>query len=45
MTKIRAVIQTDSGTLLVDFPQGIYDLYEKLHSVGILALYWPANMT
>ena len=35
MTKIRAVIQTDSGTLLVDFPQGIYDLYEKLHSVGI----------
>lgn len=35
MAKIRAVIQTDSGTLLVDFPQGIYDLYKNLRSVGI----------
>ena len=35
MAKVRAVIQADSGTLLVDFPQGIYALYEKLRSVGI----------
>ena len=35
MAKVRAVIEADSGTLLVDFPQGIYALYEKLRSVGI----------
>ena len=27
MAKVRAVIEADSGTLLVDFPQGIYALY------------------
>ena len=35
MAKFRAVIEADSGTPLVDFPQGIYALYEKLRSVSI----------
>ena len=35
MAKVRAVIEADSGTPLVDFPQRIYALYEKLRSVGI----------
>lgn len=34
--KINAVIESkDGGTLVLDFPRSIYDLYEKLQSVGI----------
>ena len=35
-TNINAIIQTKNGsTLVLEFPYGIYDLYEKLQSVGI----------
>ena len=34
--KINAVIENkDGGTLVLDFPHSIYDVYEKLQSVGI----------
>lgn len=34
--KINAVIESkDGGTLVLDFPRSIYDVYEKLQSVGI----------
>ena len=34
--KINAIIENkDGGTLVLDFPRSIYDLYEKLQSVGI----------
>lgn len=34
--KINAIIESkDSGTLVLDFPRSIYDVYEKLQSVGI----------
>ena len=34
--KINAVIESSNGgTLVLDFPRSIYDLYEKLQSVGI----------
>ena len=34
--KINAVIESkDGGTLLLDLPRSIYDVYEKLQSVGI----------
>lgn len=34
--KINAVIESkDGGTLVFDFPRNIYDVYEKLRSVGI----------
>lgn len=33
---INAVIESkDGGTLVLDFPRSIYDVYEKLQSVGI----------
>ncbi len=35
-TNINAIIQSKNGnTLVLDFPRSIYDLYEKLQSVGI----------
>ena len=35
-TNINAIIQTKNGsTLVLEFPHSIYDLYEKLQSVGI----------
>lgn len=34
--KINAIIKSkDGGTLVLDFPRDIYDVYEKLQSVGI----------
>lgn len=33
--KINAVIESSDGTLVLDFPRSIYDVYEKLLSVGI----------
>lgn len=34
--KINAVIESkDGGTLVLDFPRSIYDVYVKLQSVGI----------
>lgn len=34
--KINAIIESkDGGTLVLDFPRSIYDVYEKLQSVGI----------
>ena len=34
--KINAVIESSNGgTLILDFPRSIYDVYEKLRSVGI----------
>ena len=34
--KINAIIEKrDGGTLVLDFPRSIYDVYEKLQSVGI----------
>ena len=34
--KINAVIENkDGGTLVLDFPHSIYDVYEKIQSVGI----------
>lgn len=34
--KINAIIESrDGGTLVLDFPRNIYDVYEKLQSVGI----------
>ena len=34
--KINAIIENkDGGTLVLDFPRSIYDVYEKLQSVGI----------
>ena len=34
--KINAVIESSNGgTLVLDFPRSIYDVYEKLRSVGI----------
>lgn len=34
--KINAVIENkDGGTLVLDFPRSIYDVYEKIQSVGI----------
>ena len=34
--KINAVIESrDGGTLVLDSPRSIYDIYEKLQSVGI----------
>ena len=33
---INAVIESkDGGTLVLDFPRSIYDVYEKLQSVGM----------
>lgn len=35
-TNINAIIQSKNGsTLVLDFPHSIYDLYEKLQSIGI----------
>ena len=35
--KINAVIESrDGGTLVLDFPRCIYDVYEKLQLVGII---------
>ena len=35
-TNINAIIQSKNGsTLVLEFPHSIYDLYEKLQSVGI----------
>ena len=35
-TKISAIIQSkNASTLVLDFPRSIYDLYEKLQSVGV----------
>ena len=35
--KINAIIESKgSGTLVLDFPRSIYDVYEKLQSVGII---------
>lgn len=33
---ITAIIRNKSNTLVLDFPRSIYDLYEKLQSVGIM---------
>ena len=34
--KVNAIIESkDGGTLVLDFPRSIYDVYEKLQSVGI----------
>lgn len=34
--KINAIIESKGGgTLVLDFPRSIYDVYEKLQSVGI----------
>ena len=33
--KICAIIESNGGTLVLDFPCNIYDVYEKLRSVGI----------
>ena len=34
--RINAIIESkDGGTLVLDFPRSIYDVYEKLQSVGI----------
>ena len=33
---ITAIIRNKNNTLVLDFPRSIYDLYEKLQSVGIM---------
>ena len=33
---ITAIIRNKENTLVLDFPRSIYDLYEKLQSVGIM---------
>lgn len=33
---ITAIIRNRENTLVLDFPRSIYDLYEKLQSVGIM---------
>ena len=33
---ITAIIRNKENTLVLDFPRSIYDLYEKLQSVGII---------
>lgn len=39
---INAVIESkDGGTLVLDFPRSIYDVYEKLQSVGIRKSPYP----
>lgn len=32
---IHATVETDGGTLVIDLPRSIYDLYEKLNFIGI----------
>ena len=32
---ITAIIRNKENTLVLDFPRSIYDLYEKLQSVGL----------
>ena len=32
---IQAIVETDRGTLVIDLPRSIYDLYEKLTSIGV----------
>lgn len=32
---INAIISTNNGTLILDFPRSIYDTFEKMQSVGI----------
>lgn len=33
---ISAIIKNKGNTLVLDFPRGIYDIYEKLQSIGIM---------
>ena len=33
---ITAIIRNRENTLVLDFPRSIYDLYEKLRSIGIM---------
>lgn len=33
---INAIIKNKGNTLVLDFPRGIYDIYEKLQSIGIM---------
>lgn len=33
---INAMIKNKGNTLVLDFPRGIYDIYEKLQSIGIM---------
>ena len=35
---ITAIIRNRENTLVLDFPRSIYDLYEKLRSIGIMQL-------
>ena len=35
---ITAIIRNKENTLVLDFPRSIYDLYEKLQSVGIITI-------
>lgn len=32
---INAIVETKGGTLILDLPRSVYDLYEKLTSIGI----------
>ena len=35
MAILNAIIENKGNTLIIDFPHSIYDVYEKLLSVGI----------
>lgn len=35
MAILNAIIENKGNTLIIDFPHSIYDVYEKLLSIGI----------
>lgn len=35
MAILNAIIENNGNTLIIDFPHSIYDVYEKLLSIGI----------
>ena len=41
MAILTAIIENKGNTLIIDFPHSIYDVYEKLLSIGIRKLSIP----
>lgn len=37
---ITAIIRNKENTLVLELPHSIYDIYEKLHSIGIISTRW-----
>lgn len=41
---ITAIIRNKENTLVLELPHSIYDIYEKLQSIGIIPSRWEAAM-